>query len=310
MFVQTSLLAVYGALLTLVKGTMIPYPRARLARRMTSAEVVGERDFIEVLERFAASHCPDCFRGSEIFTHPDLVRRIAAPGEPGLTMAQFKSNAAREMSIDSKDMSRFVNHFMYVELPTDRKLGHSGSCRSNPYNSCIIVHNSCPRWPYKEDEYEKEIFTFEELREAELNWLKSQRKSQDYRDRVSRKLYKKLGSESLNDYTQRMMIGKNLNPEEDGMSVHNYNELCLHLRSLVLGRYRDTAKLKMPGLLKDFMAWAKAELRDNTYVVEWHSPNGQESGMIKKLVEGLNRSESEWHWRSLLRTMADRLNLE
>ncbi|POW04572.1 hypothetical protein PSHT_11187 [Puccinia striiformis] len=277
MFVQTSLLAVYGALLTLVKGTMIPYPRARLARRMTSAEVVGERDFIEVLERFAASHCPDCFRGSEIFTHPDLVHRIAAPGEPGLTLAQFKSNAAREMSIDSKDMSRFVNHFM---------------------------------WPYKEDEYEKEIFTFEELREAELNWLKSQRKSQDYRDRVSRKLYKKLGSESLNDYTQRMMIGKNLNPEEDGMSVHNYNELCLHLRSLVLGRYRDTAKLKMPGLLKDFMAWAKAELRDNTYVVEWHSPNGQESGMIKKLVEGLNRSESEWHWRSLLRTMADRLNLE
>ncbi|KAH9443756.1 hypothetical protein Pst134EB_026149 [Puccinia striiformis f. sp. tritici] len=270
MFVQTSLLAVYGALLTLVKGTMIPYPRARLARRMTSAEVVGERDFISA-------------EGSEIFTHPDLVRRIAAPGEPGLTMAQFKSNAAREMSIDSKDMSRFVNHFM---------------------------------WPYKEDEYEKEIFTFEELREAELNWLKSQRKSQDYRDRVSRKLYKKLGSDdtekkmSLNDYTQRMMIGKNLNPEEDGMSVHNYNELCLHLRSLVLGRYRDTAKLKMPGLLKDFMAWAKAELRDNTYVVEWHSPNGQESGMIKKLVEGLNRSESEWHWRSLLRTMADRLNLE
>ncbi|KAI7964458.1 hypothetical protein MJO29_002556, partial [Puccinia striiformis f. sp. tritici] len=96
MFLETRALVVYGALLSLVMGSMAISPRARLARRMTSAVIGGEKELV----------------GTKIFADSLLDTHPAGPKESGLTLMQFKQRGVREMKIDPKDMDRFNDDFL------------------------------------------------------------------------------------------------------------------------------------------------------------------------------------------------------
>ncbi|KAI9628562.1 hypothetical protein KEM48_011518 [Puccinia striiformis f. sp. tritici PST-130] len=110
MFLQTRALVVYGALLTLVMGSLAISPRARLARRMEPAVFGGERELA----------------GSEIFTRSNLEYMYAYPKESGLTLMEFHKRAGREMGVDPEDMDRFVNSFLrpYLKLEDKFQLQH------------------------------------------------------------------------------------------------------------------------------------------------------------------------------------------
>ncbi|KAH9471664.1 hypothetical protein Pst134EA_005545 [Puccinia striiformis f. sp. tritici] len=98
MFLETRALVVYGALLSLVMGSMAISPRARLARRMTSAVIGGEKELVYG-------------KGTKIFADSLLDTHPAGPKESGLTLMQFKQRGVREMKIDPKDMDRFNDDF-------------------------------------------------------------------------------------------------------------------------------------------------------------------------------------------------------
>ena len=99
MFLETRALVVYGALLSLVMGSMAISPRARLARRMTSAVIGGEKELVYG-------------KGTKIFADSLLDTHPAGPKESGLTLMQFKQRGVREMKIDPKDMDRFNDDFL------------------------------------------------------------------------------------------------------------------------------------------------------------------------------------------------------
>ncbi|KAH9443741.1 hypothetical protein Pst134EB_026136 [Puccinia striiformis f. sp. tritici] len=192
---------------------------------------------------------------------------------------QFRAHAGREMRVDSEDMDRFVNHWL-------------------------------SRDTYMLIEYMSDRFTFRALYEDLLEWLHLQQKTNDEIAKVWEALLKKVNktSELKSEMESKMSLLNfhiSLMRGEDLTDAEKQEFVNWKLAKLWRSQYADTAKLKIPGLLKDYMAWAKVDekLKDNVYVLAWHNSNNKKSEISRKLVEGLN--QSWWHWRSILRVMQD-----
>ncbi|KAH9443736.1 hypothetical protein Pst134EB_026133 [Puccinia striiformis f. sp. tritici] len=93
MFLQTSALVVYGALLALVTTTKASQPKGRLTKRFFSAaKDAGGARSVE----------------KGIFTTSYMNQFTPLPGESGLSLMEFHASH-RVLGVDSKDMDRFVN---------------------------------------------------------------------------------------------------------------------------------------------------------------------------------------------------------
>ncbi|KAI7941765.1 hypothetical protein MJO29_013839 [Puccinia striiformis f. sp. tritici] len=218
-------------------------------------------------------------KGSKIYTHTDLNSIPAGSDESGLTLMQFRAHAGREMRVDFEDMDRFVNHWL-------------------------------SRDTYMLIEYMSDRFTFRALYKDLLEWLHLQQKTNDKIAKVWEALLKKVNktSELKSEMESKMSLlyfHISLMHGEDLTDAEKQEFVNWKLAKLWRSQYADTAKLKIPGLLKDYMAWAKVDekLKDNVYVLAWHNSNNKKSEICRKLVEGLN--QSWWHWRSILRVMQD-----
>ncbi|KAI7958680.1 hypothetical protein MJO28_002471, partial [Puccinia striiformis f. sp. tritici] len=251
MFLQTRALVVYGALLTLVMGSLAISPRARLARRMEPAVFGGERELA----------------GSEIFTRSNLEYMYAYPKESGLTLMEFHKRAGREMGVDPEDMDRFVNSFLrpYLKLEDKFQLQH-----------LYLDHTG---WLGTIDvDEDKRAKAFAEL------IARMKRTPDEY---VLLDLPGKQNEEikSLRDYFVEKMSGKILTQEEDN------DFLTWKLAQEWRSQYKDTPKLKIQIVLGTYMKWAEEDtkLKDNVYVLEYNKGFGQESKTIIKLVEGYTK---------------------
>ncbi|POV95355.1 hypothetical protein PSHT_15701 [Puccinia striiformis] len=91
MFLQTSALVVYGALLALVTTTKASQPKGRFTKRF-----------------FSAAKDAGGAREKGIFTTSYMNQFTPLPGESGLSLMEFHASH-RVLGVDSNDMDRFVN---------------------------------------------------------------------------------------------------------------------------------------------------------------------------------------------------------
>ncbi|KNF00148.1 hypothetical protein PSTG_06558 [Puccinia striiformis f. sp. tritici PST-78] len=271
MFLETRALVVYGALLSLVMGSMAISPRARLARRMTSAVIGGEKELVYG-------------KGTKIFADSLLDTHPAGPKESGLTLMQFKQRGVREMKIDPKDMDRFNDDFFVVCIALASPSASTNS-RSAHWDEAV-----------KNDK-----FQLQKLYNEHMGWVLTSRDIKGKRVEALKALWTKGHKTyvnggnpeiSLRDYYFGQIEGKILTPEE--------NQKFIQWRLEQQWAYR---RFNIPSLLDKFMEWAAedAKLKNNMYVLEYNKGLGKESKTIIKLSERLK--QSSLHWRNILRSM-------
>ncbi|KAI7958689.1 hypothetical protein MJO28_002480 [Puccinia striiformis f. sp. tritici] len=248
MFLETRALVVYGALLSLVMGSMAISPRARLARRMTSAVIGGEKELVYG-------------KGTKIFADSLLDTHPAGPKESGLTLMQFKQRGVREMKIDPKDMDRFNDDFLSA---------HWDEAVKNDKFQLQKLYNEHMGW----------VLTSRDIKGKRVEALKALW-TKGHKTYVKYVLLDLSGEQnegirSLRDYYFGQIEGKILTPEE--------NQKFIQWRLEQQWAYR---RFNIPSLLDKFMEWAAedAKLKNNMYVLEYNKGLGKESKTIIKLSE-------------------------
>ncbi|POW06058.1 hypothetical protein PSTT_09316 [Puccinia striiformis] len=268
MFLQTSALVVYGALLALVTTTKASQPKGRFTKRF-----------------FSAAKDAGGAREKGIFTTSYMNQFTPLPGESGLSLMEFHASH-RVLGVDSNDMDRFVN-----AVASDN----------------MEEATTTKRFKI-EDLYEKHLYYLEHHRNQFpfLSSMEFDQVSKQLRDLVldhptgSLEDYFSLINTykpGINEEATRFISWKLLKLIVWLISISHtfcFIDLQCNFRGKEWrNKYKDTVKIRIADLLDSYMEWAwkDSKLKENLWVRSWIE--GNEEFVLDALGERLMKLYKE-----------------
>ncbi|KAI7940343.1 hypothetical protein MJO28_013995, partial [Puccinia striiformis f. sp. tritici] len=307
MFLQTSALVVYGALLALVTTTKASQPKGRFTKRFFSAakDAGGARS--------VTANSPHFTREKGIFTTSYMNQFTPLPGESGLSLMEFHASH-RVLGVDSNDMDRFVNAVAsdnMEEATTTKRFKIEDLYEKHLY---YLEHHR-NQFPFLSSmEFDQ---VSKQLRDLVLDHPTGKRgqinvsKVEQLFSQVKSTLTQFTHLRSLEDYFSLINTYKpGINEEATRFISWKLLKLIVWLISIShtfcfidlqcnfrgkewRNKYKDTVKIRIADLLDSYMEWAwkDSKLKENLWVRSWIE--GNEEFVLDALGERLMKLYKE-----------------